>query len=203
MERKIPNEAQVGLANGLAVTGPNSGALLEIEVSAIPVQKKQGRITVTGVVEEEEIGDARHVIRRKSMAKDSVQNVLTTLRKVMDYDPQDYDIHVNFPGGMPVDGPSAGVTMAVAIYSAFTGRPVDNRVAMTGEISIRGLVKPVGGVVAKVEAACRAGCSKVLVPKDNFQEMFRNQPIEVVPISRLEEALRHALLSERVLSASS
>ena len=202
LERKIPTEAQVGLANGLAVAGPNIGVLLEIEVSAIPAMHKQGRITVTGVVEEEEIGDARHVIRRKSMAKDSVQNVLTTLRRVMDYDPLDYDIHVNFPGGMPVDGPSAGLTMAVAIYSAFTGRRVDNRVAMTGEISIRGLVKPVGGVAVKIEAARQAGCSKVLVPKDNFQEMFRNLPIQVVPVSRLEEALSHALLDQQTITAS-
>lgn len=203
MERKIPADAQVGLANGLAVTGPNMGTLLEVEVTAIPVGQKQGRITVTGVVDEEEIGDARHMIRRKSMAKDSVQNVLTTLRRVMEYDPQDYDIHVNFPGGTPVDGPSAGVTMAVAIYSAFTGRPVDNRVAMTGEISIRGLIKPVGGVVAKVEAARQAGCNRVLVPEDNYQEMFRRLPIEVIPIKRLEEALQHALLGRQVLSASS
>lgn len=203
MERKIPTEPQVGLANGLAVTGPNMGTLLEVEVTAIPVGQKQGRITVTGVVDEEEIGDSRHVIRRKSMAKDSVQNVLTTLRGVMDYDPQDYDIHVNFPGGTPVDGPSAGVTMAVAIYSAFTGRPVDNRVAMTGEISIRGLIKPVGGVVSKVEAARQAGCSRVLVPEENFQEMFRQLAIEVIPIRRLEEALQHALLGRQILSASS
>lgn len=203
MERKIPAEAQVGLANGLAVAGPNIGTLLEIEVSAIPAANKQGHIIVTGVVEEEEIGDARHMIRRKSMAKDSVQNVLTTLRRVMDYDPLDYDIHVNFPGGVPVDGPSAGLTMAVAIFSAFTGRPVDNRVAMTGEISIRGLVKPVGGVVAKVEAARQAGCNKVLVPKDNYQEMFRNLPILVVPVSCLEEALEHALLARQALIASS
>ncbi|MGI6357838.1 MAG: ATP-dependent protease LonB [Bacillota bacterium] len=203
LERKIAPQAQVGVANGLAVTGPNMGALLEIEVTAIPLGQQQGNIIVTGVVEEEEIGDARHVIRRKSMAKDSVQNVLTTLRHVMDYDPRSYDIHVNFPGGMPVDGPSAGVTMAVAIYSALTGRPVDNRVAMTGEMSIRGLIKPVGGVVSKVEAARLAGCSRVLVPKENYQEMFRRLPIEVVPIGSLEEALRFALLERQVLSASS
>jgi len=203
LERKIPADPQVGLANGLAVTGPNMGTLLEVEVTAIPVGQKQGRITVTGVVDEEEIGDSRHVIRRKSMAKDSVQNVLTTLRRVMEYDPDDYDIHVNFPGGTPVDGPSAGVTMAVAIYSAFTGRPVDNRVAMTGEISIRGLIKPVGGVVSKVEAARQAGCSRVLVPEENYQEMFRQLPIEVIPIRRLEEALQYALLGRQVLTASS
>ncbi len=203
LERKISPDAQVGVANGLAVTGPNMGSLLEIEVTAMPVGQQKGNIIVTGVVEEEEIGDARHVIRRKSTARDSVQNVLTTLRHVMDYDPQGYDIHVNFPGGMPVDGPSAGVTMAVAIYSALTGRPVDNQVAMTGEMSIRGLIKPVGGVVAKVEAARLAGCSRVLVPKENFQEMFHRLSIEVLPIGSLQEALRFALLEQQVLSASS
>lgn len=193
-EQKIPSEPQVGLANGLAVIGPSVGALLEIEVTAIKTPPKQGRIMVTGIADEEEIGDSRHVIRRQSMAKESVQNVLTTLRLVLDFVREDYDIHVNFPGGRPVDGPSAGLTMAVAIYSALTKTPIDNRVAMTGEISIRGIVKPVGGVVAKVEAAIQAGANKVLVPQDNYQEIFRQFPIEVVPIATLEEALQHALL---------
>lgn len=193
-EQKIPAEPQVGFANGLAVIGPSVGALLEIEVTAIATPPKQGRIMVTGIADEEEIGDSRHVIRRQSMAKESVQNVLTTLRRVLDFVRDDYDIHVNFPGGRPVDGPSAGLTMAVAIYSALTNIPIDNKVAMTGEISIRGIVKPVGGVVAKIEAAIQAGASKVLVPKDNYQEIFRQFPIEIVPTATLEEALQHALL---------
>ena len=156
---------------------------------------------VTGIADEEEIGDSRHVIRRQSMAKESVQNVLTTLRLVLDFVREDYDIHVNFPGGRPVDGPSAGLTMAVAIYSALTKTPIDNRVAMTGEISIRGIVKPVGGVVAKVEAAIQAGANKVLVPQDKYQEIFRQFPIEVVPVATLEEALQHALLhAEKAVS---
>ena len=129
------------------------------------------------------------------MAKESVQNVLTSLRQVLDYAYDDYDIHVNFPGGRPVDGPSAGITMAVAIYSALTEQAVDNRVALTGEISIRGLVKPVGGIVAKVEAAMQAGATKVLIPQDNYQELLRHLPIEVIPISCLQEALQHALLA--------
>jgi len=193
-EQKIPAEPQVGLANGLAVVGPSAGALLEIEVTAIPVTNKDGRIIVTGIADEEEIGDSRHVIRRQSMAKESVQNVLTALRQVLDFSRDDYDIHVNFPGGRPVDGPSAGVTMAVAIYSALTKTPVDNKVAMTGEISIRGMIKPVGGTVVKIQAAIEAGASRVLIPKDNYQEIYRKFPIEVIPISTLEEALKYALL---------
>lgn len=200
-EQKIPLEPQVGCANGLAVVGPNVGALLEIEVTVIPVTSKQGRIIVTGIAEEEEIGNAHHIIRRQSMAKESVQNVLTTLRQVLDFARDDYEIHVNFPGGRPVDGPSAGLTMAVAIYSAFTKIPIDHRIAMTGEISIRGLIKPVGGIVAKLEAAIQAGASKVLVPKDNYQEIFRQLPIEVIPVNSLEEALQYALLrSETAVS---
>lgn len=194
-DNKVPSQPQVGFANGLAVVGPNVGILLEIEVTVIPAATRPGRIIVTGIADEEEIGNSHHVIRRQSMAKESVQNVLTSLRQVLDYAYDDYDIHVNFPGGRPVDGPSAGITMAVAIYSALTEQAVDNRVALTGEISIRGLVKPVGGIVAKVEAAMQAGATKVLIPQDNYQELLRHLPIEVIPISCLQEALQHALLA--------
>jgi Lon-like ATP-dependent protease len=196
-DQKVPAEPQIGSVNGLAVVGPNVGALLEIEVTAISTASKEGKVTVTGIAEEEEIGNSYHVIRRQSMAKESVQNVLTTLRQVLDYNRDEYDIHVNFPGGRPVDGPSAGVAIAVAIYSALTGIPVDHKLAMTGEISIRGTVKPVGGVVAKVEAAIQAGANRVLVPKDNYQELFRKLPIEVIPIASLEEALQQALLRSK------
>ncbi|HZK17697.1 MAG TPA: S16 family serine protease, partial [Clostridia bacterium] len=124
-----------------------------------------------------------------------VENVLTVLRKTMGVDTQDYDIHVNFPGGMPVDGPSAGVSIAVAVYSAITNAPVDNKVAMSGEISIRGKVKPVGGIVAKIRAAHYAGAEKVLVPYENYQELFSDiEGIEVVPVSTLNEVLENALL---------
>jgi Lon-like ATP-dependent protease len=106
----------------------------------------------------------------------------------------DYDIHINFPGGIPIDGPSAGISMAIAIYSALTGKPVDNTVAMTGEVSIRGLIKPVGGVSSKIEAARQAGAKKVLIPKDNWQNLFQNyENTEVIPIETLEEAIGEAV----------
>jgi len=198
-EKKVPTKPQVGLVNGLAVYGPNMGMLLEIEVGAIPAVPGQGKVVVTGIVEEEELGSRGKTIRRKSMARGSVENVLTVLRRTMSVDPRDYDLHVNFPGGAPVDGPSAGVAMATAVYSAITGLPVDNTVAMTGEVSIRGFVMPVGGVVAKVEAAQYAGAKKVFVPSENYQEIFSNiAGLEVVPVESLEEVINGSLLSSSI-----
>jgi Lon-like ATP-dependent protease len=198
-EKRIPAHPQVGVVNGLAVYGPNMGMLLDVEVTAVPAATPgQGRLLITGVVEEEETGGVGRVTRRKSMAKGSVENVLTVLRRVMNVNPYDYDLHVNFPGGIPVDGPSAGITMAAAIYSAIKDIPIDNKVAMTGEVSIRGRVLPIGGVVAKIEAAKQAGATRVLIPKDNWQEMFRTmQGIEIIPVERVEQAIELALVREQ------
>jgi len=148
------------------------------------------------------MGGYGHTYRRKSMAKGSVENVVTVLRSLLGVDPRDYDIHVNFPGGVPMDGPSAGLAIACAIYSALTQRPLDNRAAVTGEISIRGTVRPVGGLVAKLEAARQAGARRVLIPRENWQEMFAEEKdLEIVPVDTLEEALRLALVDEVVQAA--
>ncbi|MDD3315662.1 MAG: ATP-dependent protease LonB [Syntrophaceticus sp.] len=198
LERKIPAKPAVGLVNGLAVMGPNLGTLLEIEVSVSPPLQERGDIKVTGIVEEEEMGGlAGRRVRCKSMIRNSVDNALTTLRSFLDVDPRSYDIHINFPGGVPTDGPSAGVAIAVGIYSAITKKKVDHRIAMTGEISLLGDVKPVGGVVAKVEAAHRAGAKKVLIPQDNWQDIFREAPIEVIPVKYLKDVIRLAFLPVR------
>lgn len=193
-EKQVHQTPQIGLVNGLAVYGPNMGTVMELEVTAALAKVSgAGRINMTGLVEEEEMGGGSRTIRRKSMAKGSIENVLTVLERLGEK-PFDYDLHINFPGGVPVDGPSAGVTIAVAIYSAIHGIPVDNLVALTGEVSIHGKVKPVGGVVAKVEAAKQAGVKRVLIPEENWQSIFTAQDgIEVIPISHVEEALRLAL----------
>lgn len=194
-ERRMPERPQVGLAMGLAVYGPNMAMVIEIEVAKVRVGRSRGQVLVTGVIEEEEMGGAAHRVRRKSMAKGSVDNVITVLRRYLGVDPRDYDIHVNFPGGVPVDGPSAGIAVATAIYSSLTGLPVDNRVAMTGELSIRGQVKPVGGITAKIEAARWAGAERILIPKENWQEMMRVEGgPEIIPIDNLAEVLRLTLL---------
>ncbi|WP_433743483.1 ATP-dependent protease LonB [Falsibacillus pallidus] len=196
MDRKIAAESTIGLVNGLAVTGPNSGSLLEIEVTVIP-SKDKGSINITGIVEEESIGDRGKSIRRKSMAKGSIENVLTVLR-AMGVPADQYDIHVNFPGGIPVDGPSAGIAMATGIYSAIYKIPVDNTVAMTGEISIHGFVKPIGGVLAKAKAAKLAGAKKVIIPQENMQSILDEvEGIEIIPVTQLEEVFQLSLLNSR------
>lgn len=192
--RFVPQQTpQVGVVNGLAVHGPNMGMVMEVEANAIPVKPGSGHLTVTGVVDEEELGSGSRVVRRKSMARGSVENVITVLRGFISVDPSDYDIHVNFPGGVPVDGPSAGVAIAVAIYSALYKAPVDHLAAMTGEISIHGRVKPVGGVVPKVEAARLAGLKRVFIPGDNHLHLFGSGDIEVVPVDSLSELLNQVI----------
>lgn len=197
-EERMPSQPSVGLVTGLAVYGPNVGTVLEIEASAFPAEKGRGRLIITGVVDEEEIRGTTRRIRRKSSVRNAVDNVLTALRRVMQFEPEDYDIHINFPGGLPVDGPSAGVAMATAIYSALTGIPVDNRVALTGEVSIWGLVKPVGGIVPKVTAAARAGAKRVVIPRDNYQRLFESYTdIKIIPVDRLDNAIKEALFDEK------
>ncbi|MCD7032884.1 ATP-dependent protease LonB [Metabacillus sp. GX 13764] len=191
-ERKISPLPAVGLVNGLAVNGPNTGSLLEIEVSVIP--SKNGTVNITGIVEEESIGDRSKSIRRKSMAKGSVENVITVLRS-MGIHAADFDIHVNFPGGIPVDGPSAGIAMACGIFSAIHKLPIDNTVAMTGEIGIHGHVKPIGGVVPKIKAAKLAGAKKVIVPAENMQSILSDIPgVTIIPVEHLQEVFDAALV---------
>ncbi|MED3331851.1 ATP-dependent protease LonB [Bacillus velezensis] len=189
-EQKIADEPQVGIVNGLAVYGPNSGALLEIEVNVTPAQDKgKGSLNITGIAEEESIGSQSKSIRRKSMAKGSVENVLTVLR-TMGIKSSDYDIHVNFPGGGPIDGPSAGIAMAAGIFSAIHRIPIDHTVAMTGEISLTGLVKPIGGVIPKIKAAKQAGAKTVIIPYENQQSILKRiDGITIKAVKTFQEVL--------------
>lgn len=196
IDKKISiEEKQVGCMNGLAVFGNSTGIVIDIEVSAIRAKAGKGTIKVTGIVEEEEMDGKGQKLRKMSSAKASVENVLTVLKKFLDVDAREYDIHLNFPGGIPIDGPSAGIAIAAAVYSAIRNIPVSNDIAMTGELSIRGKVKPVGGVAAKVEAAKIAGINKVLVPKENWQEMFNDIGIEVIPVDDIGQVIDHTFHS--------
>ena len=197
MERNINDIPCIGLVNGLAVYGPNSGALLEIEVTVIPVRDNKGTINITGIVDEESIGGQGKSIRRKSMARGSIENVITVLRS-MGVPADEFDIHVNFPGGVPIDGPSAGIAMATGIYSAIYKIPVDNSVAMTGEISIHGNVKPIGGVYPKVKAAKKAGAKTVIIPAENMQSILNEiTDINIIPVSNLSEVFDIALNTDK------
>ncbi len=189
--QQADTSSRVGCIHGLAVMGSHQGALLDIEATVVP---GTGQVRVTGIVEEEELGRDGHRMRRKSTAHGSAENVRTLLAE-LGFDLHDRDLHINFPGGAPVDGPSAGAAMALVALSALTNRPVNGNCAITGEISVHGQMKPVGGVPEKVEAARQAGLSRVYIPKDNDAETLRASGIEVVCLSTLTEAMAGMLLS--------
>ncbi|MGL5353391.1 MAG: ATP-dependent protease LonB [Clostridium sp.] len=196
--KKIKENPEIGIVNGLAVHGANIGMVMEIEAIARKVSHRKGELKVTGIVEEEEISNSNRKIKRKSTAYSSIQNVLTVLNNIFDLDCEGFDIHVNIPGGVPVDGPSAGITIATAIYSAVKGLSIDNKVAMTGEISLLGGVKPIGGATAKILAAKKAGVTTVLIPKDNWNESFNKiEDIKIIPVSTLRGVIDIAIIEEK------
>ena len=182
--------SRVGMIHGLAVFGTHQGAVMDIEAVSTP---GRGEVRVTGIVEEEEMGPEGHRLRRKSTAHGSAENVKTLLAE-LGFPLGERNLHINFPGGAPVDGPSAGVAMAVVAVSALTGQKVDGTCAVTGEISVQGQVKPVGGVPAKLEAARQAGIRKVFIPRDNDMEGMHDLGMEVRCVSELREVLEEILL---------
>lgn len=184
--QKVTAVPRVGVVNGLAVTGGMGGAVLTVEVkmqkSTVP------HLQVTGIVEEEEIRSPHGVSKRKSNARSSAENVLTVLEGY-GFDRSQYAVHINFPGGMPVDGPSAGTAMFLAAYSAFTGAAVPGDVALTGEISLTGKILPVGGVTEKLQAAEEASVTRAYIPKANWQGRYERLGLEAVPVEEISELL--------------
>jgi len=186
----IDAEAQVGLVNGLAWT-PVGGEILTIE--GIMTHGK-GRMTVTGNLKEvmkESISAANGYVRSKALDL-GIKPPLFDTR----------DIHVHVPeGATPKDGPSAGVGMATAIISVMTGIPVRNDIAMTGEVTLRGRVLPIGGLKEKLLAALRSGIKTVLIPEENKRDLKEipeivTQGMEIIPVSRMDEVLKHALVRQ-------
>ena len=189
--------SRVGMIHGLAVFGTHQGAVMDIEAVSTP---GRGEVRVTGIVEEEEMGPEGHRLRRKSTAHGSAENVKTLLAE-LGFPLGERNLHINFPGGAPVDGPSAGVAMAVVAVSALTGQKVDGTCAVTGEISVQGQVKPVGGVPAKLEAARQAGIRRVYIPRDNDMEGLHDLGLEVRCVTELREVLEEILLPVNVQEA--
>lgn len=195
-EKKISDRPEVGVVNGLAVHGANIGMLMEIEATAKKIEGRAGELKISGIIEEEEITMSNRKVKRKSTAFSSIQNVLTALNNIYDLKCDKYDIHINIPGGIPVDGPSAGIAIATAVYSAILELPIDNKVAMTGEISLLGTVNPIGGVNAKILAAQKAGANRVIIPADNWNESFLNyEGIDVIKVSNIREVLDVCILN--------
>jgi len=198
---KISSKSKIGVVNGLAVYGANIGMLMPLEVSCKKVNERRGELKITGIVEEEEITNNNKKIKMKSTAYSSVQNVLTALDNLFDLCTDKYDIHVNIPGGMPVDGPSAGISIATAIYSAITKQKVNRFVAMTGEISILGSVKAIGGVKAKISAAYKGGAHVVIIPEENYDEVLNEIcEIDIISVRNLRDVIKVAIEEENIIS---
>ncbi|WP_129598031.1 endopeptidase La [Anaerophilus nitritogenes] len=185
---KIKENHEIGIATGLAWTRVG-GETLSIEVTTM---KGNGKLVLTG-----QLGD---------VMKESAQAGISYIRSKIDdlHIPEDFyqklDMHLHIPeGAIPKDGPSAGVTMATAVISELTKIPVDKNVAMTGEITLRGRVLPVGGIKEKVLAANRAGITKILLPIDNQKDIEEipepvRKKIEFILIENMDQVLEHALV---------
>ena len=184
---KVRNTDQIGVVTGLAYT-QFGGDTLSVEVTHY---KGQGRLVLTG-----KLGD---------VMKESAQAALSYVKSNYEKYEIDYklfnenDIHIHVPeGAIPKDGPSAGVTITTGIISSFTNRPVDHTVGMTGEITLRGKVLPIGGLREKAIAAHRSGLQTILIPVDNIKDLEEipdsvKNSLKIIPVSSIEEIINHVL----------
>jgi ATP-dependent Lon protease len=201
---------EVGVVNGLAWTSVG-GDVLTIEVIKI---KGKGQIQLTGSLGEvmkESARIASSVVKilidndKLEINRDKIPT--TTAEKEKSITPEAsevykrFDLHIHVPeGATPKDGPSAGITMATAIASIYTGKKVDNQVAMTGELTLTGKVLPIGGLKEKLIAAYKAGVKKALIPRKNYERDLDDIPdevkegIEIIAVDRVEDVLAEALI---------
>jgi Lon-like ATP-dependent protease len=186
-ELTVIEGTRVGRVNGLAVMGSDSGSVLPIMAEVTPAQGESGTVVATGML--------------KEIAQESIKNVSAVLKKFTGKDIKNMDVHIQFIGTYGgIEGDSASISVATAVISAIESIPVRQDVAMTGSLSVRGDVLPVGGVTYKIEAAAKAGIKTVLIPSSNLddvliEERFQNM-VKVIPVDHIEDVLGHALVPE-------
>jgi ATP-dependent Lon protease len=174
---KATSTEEVGKAFGLGVLG-YLGSVIEIETVSFPA-RENGK------------GTMRMNDTAGSMVKDSLFNAGSALRKTFNIDLYNWDVHVNIIGGAKIDGPSAGLAITLAVFSSIAGLPVRQDVAVTGEVSLTGQVKAIGGVYEKIYGAKQAGMKKILIPYDNAAGIKEIRGIEVAYVKTLKDALDH------------
>jgi Lon-like ATP-dependent protease len=186
-ELTVIEGTRIGRVNGLAVMGSDSGSVLPIMAEVTPAQGASGTVIATGML--------------KEIAQESIKNVSAVLKKFTGKDIKNMDVHIQFIGTYGgVEGDSASVSVATAVISAIEGIPVRQDVGMTGSLSVRGDVLPVGGVTFKIEAAAKAGLKMVLIPRSNvddvlIEERFKSI-VEVIAVDHIEDVLKYALVPE-------
>ena len=186
-ELTVIEGTRIGRVNGLAVMGTDSGSVLPIMAEVTPAHGASGTVIATGML--------------KEIAQESIKNVSAILKKFTGKDIKNMDVHIQFIGTYGgVEGDSASVSVATAVISAIEGIPVRQDIGMTGSLSVRGDVLPVGGVTFKIEAAAKAGLRMVLIPRSNvddvlIEERFKSL-VEVIPVDHIEDVLKYALVPE-------
>ena len=186
-ELTVVEGTRIGRVNGLAVMGSDSGSVLPIMAEVTPAQGQSGTVIATGML--------------KEIAQESIKNVSAILKKFTGKDIKNMDVHIQFIGTYGgVEGDSASISVATAVISAIESIPVRQDLAMTGSLSVRGDVLPVGGVTYKIEAAAKAGIKTVLIPASNIgdvliEERFQNI-VKVIPVDHIEDVLGYALVPE-------
>jgi ATP-dependent Lon protease len=184
--RKASSKGEVGKIYGLGVMG-FVGSVVEIEAVVFPTRQK-------------EKGTIRFNETAGSMAKDAVFNAASVIRKSTNEDLANYDVHINVLGGGQIDGPSAGVAIFLAILSALQERAIPQDIAVTGELSIQGQVRAVGGVVEKIYGARQAGIKRVIIPAENAADISSDLTgIHVIPVSSVEEILPYIFTQSKLL----
>ncbi|MFA5220836.1 MAG: ATP-dependent protease LonB [Methanoregula sp.] len=186
-ELTVIEGTRIGRVNGLAVMGTDSGSVLPIMAEVTPAQGASGTVIATGML--------------KEIAQESIKNVSAILKKFTGKDVRNIDIHIQFIGTYGgVEGDSASISVATAVISAIEGIPVRQDVAMTGSLSVRGDVLPVGGVTFKIEAAAKAGIKTVLIPRTNINDVLIEERykslVTVIPVDTINDVLKHALVPE-------
>ncbi len=187
--------SSVGLVNGLAALGGEqegiseySGIVLPIAAEVTPAHSRdEGKIVATGKLGE--------------IAKEAVQNVSALIKKYTGEDISKYDVHIQFIGTQEgVEGDSASISVATAVISALEGIPIDQKIAMTGSLSVRGQVLPVGAVTSKIEAAAESGVKRIIIPRANLKDVVLENRyedmVEIIPVDNLGEVLENALVGE-------
>jgi Lon-like ATP-dependent protease len=199
-EMTVVEGTRIGRVNGLSVMGRGSdaGSVLPIMAEVTPTQGGSGQIIATGILEKRKESWMKD---EESIAQQSIKNVSALIKKFTGKDVKNIDIHIQFLGSyFGVEGDSASISVATAVISAIDGIPVRQDLAMTGSLSVRGDVLPVGGVTYKIEAAAKAGIRTVLIPRMNTDDVLieeRYRPlVTVLPVDTINDVLKYALVPQ-------
>jgi Lon-like ATP-dependent protease len=196
-EMTIVEGTRVGRVNGLAVTGNDAGSVLPIMAEVTPAQGESGQIIATGVSGKRQEPWLKD---EESIAQQSIKNVSALIKKFTGKDIKHMDVHIQFIGTYGAEGDSASISIATAVISAIEGIPIRQDIAMTGSLSVRGDVLPVGGVTYKIEAAAKAGIKTVLIPRMNMGDVLIEERyksvVMILPMDTIDDVLKYALVPE-------